>query len=421
VLRRGAARATELKNGLFRRGVMSPTDAMFIASQVLERHPELAQALAARFDEVIVDEAQDTSDLQYKCLEAMKQNGLTSVVLVGDVDQAIYGWTGATPEACENFATSHALDPLPLTRNFRSSQAICNTTVAFSSRNQPDTAAGPAAEFDVEPELFLYRTAAPREAVDFFLQRVAELGLDPERAAVLVRTTTFAATVNGTASAKATRAVLALGEAAAAYQNQRPITRQAIQNLEESLAEMAWGEAALGTRTSEERAALRAHALTLLELLPELTGNLQTWIAGARAATTAALRPLATTPAIAPSSRVRALPGSAAIDSSTAFRSISEDPNRARTVHSAKGESHSATLLLAQRPAGGRNYPLEWVAHLLGGDRSEETRVAYVALTRPERYVAVALPAGTASRVIDAYIGAGMTLLEPEATGIQVE
>jgi hypothetical protein len=85
------------------------------------------------------------------------------------------------------------------------------------------------------------------------------------------------------------------------------------------------------------------------------------------------------------------------------------------------GGSHSATLLLAQRPAGGRNYPREWVAHLLGGDRSEETRVAYVALTRPQRYVAVAVPIGTPSQLIDAYINAGMTLAEPDAAGVSVE
>jgi superfamily I DNA/RNA helicase len=420
VLRRGAVRAAQLKRELFHRGLMSPTDAMYIAAQVLESHPELAQALAARFDEVIVDEAQDTSDLQYKCLDTLKQNGLRSAVLVGDVDQAIYGWMGATPEACENFAASHALAPLPLTRNFRSSQAICTTTFAFSSRDAPDTAEGHAAAFGVEPELFLYRPAAPAEAVDFFLGRVAELDLDPTRAAVLVRTTAFAARVNGTASARASPAVLALGEAASAYQTRLPLTRQAIRDLEESLAEMAWGEGALRSRTADERAAVRAQALTLLEHVPELSGDLQTWIGGARAAVTAALTPLAAEPAIAPSRRVRALPGSSTIDASTAFRATDDDPSRARTIHSAKGESHGATLLLSQQPAGGRNYPRESVAHLLGGDRSEETRVAYVALTRPERYLAVALPVGTPDEVVEAYVSSGMTLLDVHATGIPI-
>jgi hypothetical protein len=149
-----------------------------------------------------------------------------------------------------------------------------------------------------------------------------------------------------------------------------------------------------------------------------LTGNLQEWIAGARSAVTAALGPLAAEPSIAPGRRVRALPGSGSIDAATAFRPSDDDPRRARTIHSAKGETHSATLLLGQRPAGGRGYPREWVAHLLGGDRSEETRVAYVALTRPERYIAVALPAGTASDVLEGFTSSGMRLLDAAATGI---
>jgi DNA helicase II / ATP-dependent DNA helicase PcrA len=420
VMRRGADRARALKAELFRRGLMSPTDAMFVAARTVMDRPPIAQALANRFDEIIVDEVQDTSDLQFSCLDALKQNGLASVVVVGDVDQAIYGWMGATPEACEEFAARHSLAPLPLTRNFRSSQTICDTTVAFSSRDEPDTAAGPAAEFGVLPELFLYRPGAPTEAVDFFMMRVAELELDPARVAVLVRTIAFAARVNGTASANATRTVLALGEAASAYQDGRPLTRRAIQNLEESLAEMAWGEAALRSRTAEERSALRAQAMSLLDLLPALTGDLQAWIGGARSGVTAALSPLTAEPAIAPGRRVRALAGSATIDASTAFRASDDDPTRARTIHSAKGESHSATLLLGQRPAGGRDYPREWVTHLLGGDRNEETRVAYVAMTRPERYLSVALPTGTPDEVIDAFVSTGMTLLDSEVTGISV-
>ena len=420
VLRRGAARASALKTELFQRGLMSPSDAMYIAMRVLEQQPAIAEAVVNRFDEMIVDEVQDTSDLQLACLEILKQHALNSVVLLGDIDQAIYGWMGATPEACEEFADRHHLRRLPLTSNFRSSQVICDTTVAFSSRHDADTAAGQAAEFPAQPELFVYRPLAPGEAVNFFMRRVQELGLDRSRVAVLVRTISFASRVSGSASANATRAVLAIGEAAAVHQAGRTLTRRSIQNLEEALAEMAWGEASLRARTPEERAALRGQAMALLELLPELAGNLGAWIGGARAAVMAALQPLAADPAIAPSRRVRSIPGATGIDAATAFQVSDDDPTKARTIHSAKGESHSATLLLAQRPAGGRDYAREWVSHLLGGPWTEETRVAYVAITRPQRYLAIGLPLGTPEDVIAAFTGSGLTLLAPDVTGIGV-
>lgn len=421
VLRRGEEQAQAMKRDLFRRGFLSPSDAMYVAMRVLERQPSLAEALANRFDEIIVDEAQDTTDLQFACLDGLKGGALRSVVVVGDLDQAIYGWAGATPEACEAFATRHRLKQLPLSLNFRSSQVICDRTVAFSTREISDTASGPSAAFPVEPELFLYRPSAPTEAVAFFARRIEEAGLDVSRAGVLVRTTSFANRVNGSASTKATQAVQALGRAAAVYQANRTLDKTSLQSLEAALAEMAWGETALRSRTSEERAALRGQALALLELLPELTGDLGSWIAGARAAVTAVLEPLAATPTIVPSRRVRSLPGAAGINAATAFSTVETDPTKARTIHSAKGESHSATLLLGQGPAGGRDYPREWVSHLLGLASSEETRVAYVAITRPQRYLAVALPAGTAEDVITAFTAAGFILLDALVTGIETE
>jgi hypothetical protein len=385
---------------------------MYIAMRVLTQHDHIAASLSHRFDEVVVDEAQDTYSVQFACLDAMKANSLTSVVLVGDIDQAIYGWMGATPEGCEEFAARHNLTELPLTRNFRSSQAICNVTVSFSSRDATDVASGASADFGVNPEIVLYDGSRPADAVAFFLNRVEELGLDQDDVAVLVRTIAFAERVNGTVSANASRAVLALGEAAEAFQAGRPLERRMIQNLEDAMSEIAWGEAGLRSRSLDERTALRAQVLVLLELLPALAGNLQAWIAGARSAVASAVTPLSSQPAVPPGNRVRARPGDGAVDATTAFRAGRDDPRRARTIHSAKGESRDSVLLLAQRPAGGRDFPREWVQHLLGGPRTEETRIAYVALTRARRYIAVALPSGTPDEVVDAYLDAGLVFAE---------
>ena len=42
-------------------------DAMYWSLQVLRRFPAVAAAVAGRFDEILVDEAQDTSELQLAC------------------------------------------------------------------------------------------------------------------------------------------------------------------------------------------------------------------------------------------------------------------------------------------------------------------------------------------------------------------
>src|SRR4051794_35732683 len=56
-------------------GVMSADDAMWFALRILREHPVVAEALAGRFDELIVDEAQDTSELQLACLREIRESG----------------------------------------------------------------------------------------------------------------------------------------------------------------------------------------------------------------------------------------------------------------------------------------------------------------------------------------------------------
>jgi DNA helicase II / ATP-dependent DNA helicase PcrA len=418
---RGQEQARALKRELFARGLLSPSDAMYVAMKVLERDPDLTTAVARRFAEIVVDEVQDTTDVQFRCLDLIREAGLLSIGLVGDLDQAIYGWMGATPDACRSFAARHGLAEIALTKNFRSSQRICDVTANFSSRPEPDRAAGPYRDYPAAPEVFLYRRNRPRETVEFFARRLEDLGLEPASSAVLVRTGAFADRINGGAPARTSYSVRAIGEAAATFDATGTLDRQTIQNLEGVLAELAWGEAGLRTRSPEERLALRHQAVSLLTHLPELSGNLRDWIAGARTATAAVLPTLTSSPVIQPGNRVRSRSGDEAVDASTAFRGQQNLPLLARTAHSAKGESHAAVLLVAQPPAASRDQARDLIAHLLGGARTEETRVAYVALTRAERYVAIALPAQTPDEVVEAYVAAGFTLIDESSTGIDLQ
>lgn len=83
----------------------------------------------------------------------------------------------------------------------------------------------------------------------------------------------------------------------------------------------------------------------------------------------------------------------------------------ARTVHDVKGESHKAVLLVVEPKHGQSDQAGLWSAPLLGEtvdeSQEEELRIAYVALTRAERYCAVALPNNVGAEQIDAYLGVG--------------
>ncbi|WP_248305134.1 ATP-dependent helicase [Devosia sp. 1566] len=87
--------------------------------------PAIAANLASRFDHVLVDEYQDTNQLQASILLALKPQG-QGLTVVGDDAQSIYSFRAATVRNILDFPTafSPAADIVTLDRNYRSTQPI---------------------------------------------------------------------------------------------------------------------------------------------------------------------------------------------------------------------------------------------------------------------------------------------------------
>ena len=62
--------------------------------ELFELHDEVRAHYAARFEEILVDEYQDTNPVQYHLLSLLTKEK-KNLVVVGDADQSIYGWRGA--------------------------------------------------------------------------------------------------------------------------------------------------------------------------------------------------------------------------------------------------------------------------------------------------------------------------------------
>lgn len=133
------------------------------------------------------------------------------------------------------------------------------------------------------------------------------------------------------------------------------------------------------------------------------------WIAIARDAVVKSVATLTSTPIAKASAVIRARAGDDARLAAAVFPTTTVSPI-ARTVHSAKGESHDAVLLLAGKATGSRDSARDWIKGELGEERDEETRIGYVGLTRARRYCAVALPNTTPTEVLEAYESAGFIL-----------
>jgi len=69
-------------------------DLLMLTYQILEQDKELRKETSNRYKYIMVDEYQDTNELQFKLLELLASQH-NNLCVVGDDDQSIYGWRGA--------------------------------------------------------------------------------------------------------------------------------------------------------------------------------------------------------------------------------------------------------------------------------------------------------------------------------------
>ncbi|MHB8631699.1 MAG: ATP-dependent helicase, partial [Candidatus Limnocylindria bacterium] len=118
-------------------GVIDFGDQIALSLRVLRDHPGAARRLAARYRYVLVDEFQDTNDAQFKLIERLVEPH-RNLTVVGDDDQSIFAWRGATLSNFDAFRASYPeARVVTLLDNRRSSQGILDAAYALI-RNNPD-------------------------------------------------------------------------------------------------------------------------------------------------------------------------------------------------------------------------------------------------------------------------------------------
>ncbi|GMQ93002.1 MAG: ATP-dependent DNA helicase [Acidimicrobiia bacterium] len=122
--------AVELYEAEKRRlGLMEYGDLIRLAVRVVLNAPETAAEIASRYDAVVLDEYQDTDPAQRRLLTTLFSTKVP-VVAVGDTDQTIYEWRGASAENFSAFpldfprSDGSGTETLPLSVNRRSDRLI---------------------------------------------------------------------------------------------------------------------------------------------------------------------------------------------------------------------------------------------------------------------------------------------------------
>ncbi|MBI4354137.1 MAG: ATP-dependent helicase [Candidatus Omnitrophica bacterium] len=112
-------------------------DQVLLAVQLFERHPEVAARYQQQFRYILVDEFQDTNFAQFRLMQLLAPP-TSNVTVVGDDDQAIYKWRGASISNVVKFLEHYRdVRRIVLTENFRSSQPILDSAYRLIRHNDP--------------------------------------------------------------------------------------------------------------------------------------------------------------------------------------------------------------------------------------------------------------------------------------------
>ena len=113
-------------------------DQIYLLVELLEMRPNILKTLHARFSYILVDEFQDTNPMQSRLIELLAGKP-QNVMVVGDDDQSIYGWRGATLSNILEFTSKYNdAKEITLVDNYRSSQSILDASYALIQNNNPN-------------------------------------------------------------------------------------------------------------------------------------------------------------------------------------------------------------------------------------------------------------------------------------------
>jgi len=408
--------ARNLRQRLLDRGELDFADAREVALKRL-RDPAcgaaLGPALAGRFQELIVDEAQDCNPVDLEIIDWFRKAG-TPVKVICDPNQAIYGFRGGVTHELIQFAQSFPdAERLPMSGNFRSSRHIARGIVALRPAPQRaliDEALGVHRDEPTAVRILSYSGRGVPAAIGVtFRELTHALGLAAEDCPVVAATRRTGANALGHPPDDGVRDLsyrLAVAISDFHFSFEMGGRKEALEAIHRIMLQVA-GQ--LGVKTyhqhlSEadiEPADWRPSALAIADALKfraERFATAQAWLDEARRL----FEPLLPLGGGTIKQKLRSND-----DLGKALAAGSPNGHPARTIHSVKGMEFPAVCVVMTTTAKGI------IDHLTAGGAAadnEEARKIYVGASRAERLLVIALPRTQAERLRALIAGTGASV-----------
>ncbi len=370
----------------------------------------LGQAFAARFLELIVDEAQDCNPVDLEIIAWFRAAGVP-VKVICDPNQAIYGFRGGVTRELGQFAdTFGAAERLPMNGNFRSSAHITKGIVALrppSMRAAIDEALGVHCEEPTAVHILSYSgQGVPSTIGAKFQELVTAMGLAARDCPVVSATRRTGSNALGHPQDLGVRDLsyrLAVAVSDFHFSFEVGGRKEALVAIHRIMLELSgqMGGKTYHQHLAEESVApetWRPDALALAQALrfsPERFATAEVWHDEARRL----LAPLL--PADGPSINQRLRRNG---DLGKALSVAPAAGHPARTIHSVKGMEFPA-ICVVMSPSTAKGI-IDFLTGSVAGD-NEEARKIYVGASRAQRLLAIALPRTQAHRLRDLMAGMG--------------
>lgn len=118
-----------------RAGLLDFAELLIRTYEMLKKKPLILQRYQQRFQHILIDEFQDTNNIQYDLIRLLAGDS-GKVMIVGDDDQSIYGWRGAQVENIQKFLNDYPkAETIRLEQNYRSTGHILAAANELISNN----------------------------------------------------------------------------------------------------------------------------------------------------------------------------------------------------------------------------------------------------------------------------------------------
>jgi len=126
----------EYENYLLENNLVDFDDLIALTYKLLDENPELAVATSKKYQYIMIDEYQDTNELQLKLIQKLCTTH-KNICVVGDDDQSIYGWRGAHIRNIMEFDQDFVgAKVFKLENNYRSKEPILKVANALIEHNR---------------------------------------------------------------------------------------------------------------------------------------------------------------------------------------------------------------------------------------------------------------------------------------------